>query len=80
MLTKAWNLLQFPASLGGSVEIRNVFSFFFSFLTKLVRRRNDIKQFCVLNLYLLPYLAIFSVTKPLTNLRKGSKACYVITR
>ena len=62
------------------MEIRNVFSFFFSFLTKLVRRRNDIKLFCVLNLCLLPYLRMFSVIKPLTNFRKGSKACHVIIR
>ena len=60
-----------PALLGGSTRVRNVYSFFFSFLTKLVRRRNDIKEFCVLNLSLLPNLALFTVIKPSKNLIKG---------
>lgn len=62
------------ALLGGSAQVRNVLSIFFAFLTKPVRRRNDIKEVWVLNLSLLPNPALFKVTKPseeFENRKKG---------
>lgn len=62
------------ALLGGRTQVRNVFSFIFSFLTKLVRRINDIRNFVqVLNLFLLSNPALFKVKKLSREFEKMKK-------